>query len=206
MTTKLICITGADGAGKTTQITRVAEQLIRQGTKGLAVATIWDLMLDPETAPKIGVRSPADVDRLLGVLHPPARTLYFYLSFREVLTRALARGPQVILLNSYWYKYCATEIAHGADPGQSERLAEEIFPEPDLTFYLRVDPRDAFARKANLSSYETGFADPKTEAKFVDFQRRAQAFLEAQCEKRAWIGLEASEPREAVTARILERL
>ena len=205
-TPKLVCVTGPDGAGKTTQISRLAEALESQGKFSIAVATIWDLLLDPETAPKVGFRSPIEVDRFLQILSPLSRALYLYNCFNEALVRARARQPDVLLINSYWYKYYATEVAHGADAEQILAIAERVFAEPDTTFYLEVDPRAAFARKAVLSGYETGFAEPRSEEAFVAFQVKAQAALAEQARRRRWISLDGNEPIESLTGMILARI
>ena len=47
--TQLICVTGPDGSGKTTQIARIAEALSRRGKQKIVPMTIWDMLLDPST-------------------------------------------------------------------------------------------------------------------------------------------------------------
>lgn len=200
---RLICVTGADGAGKTTQIARLAQRLEREEKLKVAVATIWDLLLDPATAKKVRFESPQQVDDYLSVLGPTARALFLYHCFYQALELASKRQSDVVLLNAYWYKYYSTEVAHGGDPARLERLAE-VFPEPALTFILRVDPAQAARRKAGkFSGYESGFPAKRTEEAFVAFQRRAEPVLERLAAERGWAALDGVESADALTSRIL---
>jgi thymidylate kinase len=201
----LICVTGPDGSGKTTQIGKIAERLERKGGRKAVPVTIWDLLLDPATKGKIPFRSPAEVDAYLEVLHPTSRGLFLYHCFHQALALAQRRKPDVVLLNAYWYKYYATEVAHGGDP---ERLAHvaEIFPEPTLTFYLKVDPEEAFRRKAHLSGYETGFANPRSKEAFVAFQKKAHDVLDRLAKQKNWIELNGTESVDALTELIFKQV
>lgn len=191
---KMICVTGPDGSGKTTQIARIAEILERSGQHKVAAVTIWDLLLDPTCKGKVLFDDPAAVDRYLSILSPTSRALFLYHCFHEALELGKRRGADVLLLNAYWYKYYATEVAHGGDPALLRRLAEEIFPRPALTFHLGIAPEQAFARKERLSGYESGFARQKDEAAFVGFQRKAHEVLDALAKELGWVALDAREP------------
>ncbi len=202
---KLICVSGPDGSGKTTQITKLAERLVRRGKLKVVAVTIWDLLLDPASKHKVAFRSPAEVDAYLEILHPTARALFLYHCFFQALVQARKREPDLCLVNAYWYKYYATEVAHGGDPETLRRVAE-IFPEPALTFCLKVDPEEAFRRKERLSGYETGFANPRTKEAFVAFQTRAQQALEELAKSRGWVELNGRESMDSLTDAILARI
>ena len=47
---------------------------------------------------------------------PMARGLFLYHCFYQALELAKNRKPDILILNSYWYKYYATEVAHGGNP------------------------------------------------------------------------------------------
>jgi thymidylate kinase len=205
MEPRIICVTGPDGAGKTTQLRRIAEGLEKRGGRKVAPVTIWDLLLDPATRGKIMFKSPGEVDGYLQILSPISRTLFLYHCFYQALELAKARRPDVLLVNAYWYKYYATEVAHGGDAPTLLRLAE-IFPEPALVFYLQVDAEEAFRRKAVLSGYETGFANPRSKEAFLAFQARAHQALETEAERRGWIRMNGKEPAEPLTQMILARI
>jgi len=203
MHAKLICVTGPDGSGKTTQIAKLAERLTRKGKRKVVAVTIWDLLLDPASKHRTPFRSPAEVDSYLEILHPISRGYFLYHCFYQALAQAQRREPEICLVNAYWYKYYATEVAHGGEAGTLRRMAEP-FPEPSLTFYLHVDPEEAFRRKAHLSGYETGFANPKTKEAFIAFQARAQAALRDLRLERKWVELNGKESADVLTDSILD--
>lgn len=202
---QLICVTGADGAGKTTQIVHLAERLERGQGKKVAVVTVWDLLLDPGTQDLLAFDEPAQVDRYLSILGPTSRALFMFHCLFEALQLAQRKGADVLLLNSYWYKYYATEIAHGGDAAVLRKLAD-VFPAPDRTFYLRLGPEEAAERKAVLSGYETGFADPRSKEAFVAFQRPAHAALEALAQELDWTPIDATLGQKEQTELLLAEL
>lgn len=202
---KLVCVTGPDGAGKTTQIARIAEWLARDGTRRIAAVTIWDLLLDPSCRAKLLFEEPAQVDRYLSLLHPTSRALFLYHCFHEALVLARKRDADILLVNAYWYKYYATEIAHGGDRVVLRELAR-VFPTPALTFYLQVTPEDAFERKAQLSGYETGFAKERTKDAFVRFQRVAHGVLDHLADELRWVPLDGCAPVAELTRTVAERI
>lgn len=204
-TPKLIVVTGPDGSGKTTQITRLAELLERGGKHRAAAVTIWDLLLDPSCRGTLLFEEPAHVDRYLAILHPTSRALFLYSCFHEALVLARRRQADVLLVNAYWYKYYATEVAHGGDRALLRDLAR-FFPEPDLTFYLKVPPEEAFARKAELSGYESGFARERTREAFVAFQRTAHAELDRLADELRWLPLDGRAPAAELSRLLAERI
>jgi dTMP kinase len=145
------------------------------------------------------------VDKYLSILHPTSRALFLYHCFHEALELAKKRGADVILLNAYWYKYYATEVAHGGDRALLRQLAG-LFPEPSLTFYLDVDPGEAFARKAMLSGYETGFASPRSRDAFVAFQDTAHGVLDGLAKELGWVRLDGRTPMARLTEAMTDRI
>lgn len=199
--TQIICVTGPDGSGKTTQITKLAEALAGRGTN-VAAVTIWDLLLDPSVRGKVLFAEPQDVDRYLAVLSSTARAHFLYHCFHEAMALGSRRQADVLLVNSYWYKYFATEVAHGGDRELLRRLAAGFAP-PDRTFYLRVDPTVAYQRKDQLSGYETGFAEPRSEEAFLAFQRTSLGVLDDLARELEWIELDGRKKPEELTATLV---
>jgi thymidylate kinase len=198
----LICVTGPDGAGKTTQIARIAEALNKRGTKKIVPMTIWDMLLDPTTRGRIAFKSPAELDAFLEILHPMTRMLFLAHCLHAALDLALARKADMILANGYWYKYWATEVAHGG-PAEAMLGLMTVFPEPVITFFLDITAEEAFKRKAKLSGYETGFATERTLEAFTAFQARARPPLEQLAEEKRWVRLNGNEPASALSETIL---
>jgi len=202
---KLICVTGPDGSGKTTQIGRLAERLERRGKKKVAPVTIWDPLIDPQSKGRVPFESPQQVDDYLSILKPTSRALFLYHCFHQALELSKRRAADVYLLNAYWYKYYACEVAHGGDPATLQRLAE-VFPEPAVTFHLRIEPAEAAKRKVRLSGYETGFASPRTKEAFVEFQHRAHRAMNDLAAQRGWVELNGTESIDALTDTLLSKI
>jgi thymidylate kinase len=198
-------VTGPDGAGKTTQIVRIADALSKRGKKKIVAMTIWDMLLDPSTRGRVAFKSPLELEPFLEILSPMARMLFLCHCLYEALDLAVARKPDVILANGYWYKYWATEVAHGGDPEAMLNLMK-VFPEPVLTFCLDIEIDQAFRRKAKLSGYETGFAAERTLEAFTAFQTRARPSLERLAQEKQWVRLNGNEPASALSETILRRI
>jgi thymidylate kinase len=202
---QLICVTGPDGSGKTTQIARIAEALAKRGKKKIVPMTIWDMLLDPTTRGRVAFKSPGELDAFLEVLSPMARMLFLAHCLYAALDLAVARKPDLVLVNGYWYKYWATEVAHGGDPEAMLGLMK-IFPEPALTFCLDISTEEAFRRKTKPSGYETGFAAERTLEAFSSFQARARPPLERLANEKQWVRLNGNESVHALSEAIVNRI
>jgi thymidylate kinase len=202
---QLVCVTGPDGSGKTTQIARIGEALSKRGKKKIVPMTIWDMLLDPRTRGRVAFKSPSELDAFLEVLNPMARMLFLAHCLYTALDLALARNPDIILANGYWYKYWSTEVAHGGDPDAMLDLMK-VFPEPALTFCLDIGAAEAFRRKTKPSGYETGFAPERTLDSFTAFQERARPALERLAREKNWIRLNGSESALALSETIISRI
>ncbi len=197
---RLICIAGGDGSGKTTQIARLSAALQAQG-HAIAPVTIWDAFLDTSVASKLPFRS-ADIYGYLKLLSPVSRAHFLFHALHLALELAGRRDADTVLLNAYWYKYFATEVAHGGEPSVLRQLAAG-FPEPDLTFYLTISPPDALARKRQRSDYESGYGDAD---EFLAFQERSQATIDTLADEFAWIRLDGATAPTDLTTAMLERI
>ncbi|MEV0355073.1 hypothetical protein AB0H71_03330 [Nocardia sp. NPDC050697] len=194
----LICVSGADASGKSTQVDALTAALTADGTDTVA-AGIWDALADPVLARHLPFRDRAAVLAYLRVLGPAARAHFLFHAVHTGLDLALARTPRIVLLNAYWYKYFATEVAHGGDP-VALRAAVTGFPAPALTFHLRVTPETALARRGERSDYESGYGDA---ARFLEFQRRSHRELDRLGAELGWVELDATADPAALTATML---
>jgi thymidylate kinase len=172
----IICVSGADGSGKSTLVGELAKALSIS-----SVVTIWDLMADPRARPIFSSKD--QLQAFLGVLQPESRSLFLM----SCLKAAMDRAPDgLILVDSYWYKYLANELALGADAVRL-RGVSALFERPTLTFHLELAPVVAAARKqGTFSPYECGLRAP-TAGNFVDFQSRTgpivKQLIEGDCPK-----------------------
>lgn len=190
----LVCVAGGDGAGKSTQIAELAAALRARDIRP-AIVSAWDALSDPIVARRLPFGRRSEVHEYVRVLGPGSRPHFMFHALHVAYERALAKSPDVILLNAYWYKYFATELAHGGDPALL-RAWTLGFPPPVRTFYLRISPETALERKSLRSDYESGYGDA---AAFVEFQGRSQQVLEELCAEMNWTELDGTLPPEELT-------
>lgn len=162
---KLICITGGDGAGKSTLVDALVKQI-----PDVYEADIWDLLDSPTES--LPFQSKKQIDAFLCALTPDSRLLFLAHALMWSIDMAMASDKSVILLNSYYYKYFATELALDADALLVTALAER-FPQPDLVIHLDLALDEAVQRKKVLSRYECGLSNKPSPASFLDFQAKA---------------------------------
>lgn len=170
--TPIIAITGPDGSGKSTLINKLQANIA-----DVAVVSIWDLLTDPATAGMLPFRHPKEVDAYLERLEPLARAYFLFHCYQAALDLAYKKEAALIIADGYWFKYFATEVAHGAAWEQLVPLVEP-FPKPDLTILLTLAAREAGNRKAKYSGYECGFATERNAESFLSFQAKANKALD----------------------------
>ena len=141
---KLVVFEGPEGAGKTTQLKRLAERLAAIGTEFLAVRepggtqvgdAIRDILLHSERE----------------ITHA-AEALLFMASRAELIARqvrpALAKGS-LVLLDRFFLSTYAYQVAGRGLPEEDVRAANRLATgglRPDLTLLLDIPPREGLAR------------------------------------------------------------
>ncbi|MBN1182876.1 MAG: hypothetical protein JXB49_11350 [Bacteroidales bacterium] len=145
---KTICITGMDGTGKSTLIKSLAALY-----PSCYIATIWDLMTSQNKG--IPFNSKKDIDDFLCGLTPDSRLLFLAHAMKYSIDKALESYCEVVIIDSYYYKYFAMEKALGANVRLIESLIES-FPIPDIVLELVLPIDVAFERKTKFSNYECG--------------------------------------------------
>jgi dTMP kinase len=186
----LVAVEGIDGAGKSTQVARVAEALAREGYEVVRTH-------EPTDGPHgRRLRASATTGRLA-----PDDELETFIAdrrehVRELIAPSIAAG-KVVLVDRYYFSSMAYQGARGLDPAEIQRRNEEIAPRPDLLVILEIDARDGVARvnsrgKGNLFERED------------DLRRSAKIFdaITAPTPLR----LDATRAPEEITARILAAL
>lgn len=192
--TRLV-FTGTDGAGKSTQIRRTAARLTE---RGLAARrhNKWDV-LERDAFPECRfLGGPAATLRAcIAEMEGEARALFLFWLIATTADRAARDAPagagRVDLIDGYWYKHAAAELALGCSRPLVDALGAAL-PPPDHVLYLRVDPERALARKAELTRYECGLDPASSPASFLRHQRRLQATLDAWADERGWTVVDAN--------------
>lgn len=191
----LICVSGGDASGKSTQVAALAAALAADGLR-VAEVSIWDAFTDPYVASRLPFRDREEVFEYLRILGSGSRAHFLFHALHVALDRAAEQTPDVLLLNAHWYKYFATEVAHGGDPVVL-RAWTEGFPVPARTFFLEISPATALLRKEQRSDYESGYGDA---ASFVEFQTRSQEVLGQLCTELGWTRLSGTDDPADLTA------
>jgi thymidylate kinase len=172
---KLICVTGIDGSGKSTLI-----RSLQSAFPFSVTITIWDMMKNPEFKDSLLFETKQEIDEYLKLLEHPARILFLYHCLAQAMSigakEASKSNASLILLDGYWFKYAASEIAFGADAQEIIHLAQ-FFPKPDIVFRLALDSNVAFSRKESCSGYECGYEVGDSKTGFVSFQSRSAAAI-----------------------------
>jgi dTMP kinase len=142
---RTVALVGIDGSGKTTQAHLLADALAAQGVPASYRRNAGGRHWFGRLATVLGRR---DAEDLLGrrsmlVIESLLRWLAI---LRTLLRRAVIR--EVAVMDRYAVCQYASLRAHGARPAAERRarLAYRLFPRPDVTFLLAVDPEVAYQR------------------------------------------------------------
>jgi dTMP kinase len=150
---RLIAFEGVDGAGKSTQLRRLADALRGAGRSVVETREPTDGAWGRRI--RAMARSGARVA-------PEEELRWFVEDRREHVARVLrpgVAGGAVVLTDRYFLSTVAYQGARGLDPQRLLAEAEAEFPLPDLALVLHVDPAAGLARVASRG----GVAEPAFE-------------------------------------------
>lgn len=187
-----ISFEGPEGAGKTTQIQRLAKQLEAQGRTVL-------LSREPGGTPLGNRVREVLLDPALDIAPLPEFLLYSASRaqlVQEVIRPALARG-ECVLLDRYADSSLAYQgYGRGLDLAFLRGLTEQVTGGlwPGLTILLDIEPQDGLARVT-----QRGQADRLEQADLAFHVRVAQGFLAlAQAEPQRFCVIDAQQEADAV--------
>ncbi len=147
----LIVLEGIDGAGKTTQINRLAE--VYEG-EGFAVV----VGKEPTDQSRWGIQIRSSARD--GRLGPEEETEAFIADRRQhvaaVIRPALEAG-KIVLLDRYYLSTVAYQGVRGIDPVGLLERNEEFAPQPDVAVILEVSPEVGLSRIASRGDSQTHF-------------------------------------------------
>lgn len=197
----LITVVGGDGAGKSTLSRLVAQRMTEQGHR-VGHAERWDIVANPEY-PSARLLAPDVPAARACVAEMPNQPRFLFLIWSIAMSLLGRRSPDaagtLTVLDGYWMKHAAAEIAYGLDPKWAESVVGGL-PQADLVVYLRLDPENAWSRKqdGDLIPYECGMDEGCTRDSFVRHQRRIIAILDDWSRRYGWMEIDAFAPLDAV--------
>lgn len=204
-----ICVVGADGAGKTTQIKALADAAAARGHP-VEHAGLWRV-LEPDRHPECRFLA-SDRQQLrvcISEMDGPARALFLLWMHASTAMRSRSGAPEggLLLLDSYWYKHAAAELAMGAPEAMIMAIGQAL-PAPDMVVLLDVDPDTALRRKraAGLTAYECGCDREKRPERFLDHQAAVRSRLLDWAHAHSWQVVDARQPADRVRQSVIEVL
>lgn len=192
---RTVALVGIDGSGKTTQALRLAAELtasgIPAGYRRNAGGRHW-------VGRVAGFLGRGDAEDLLGrrLMLVVESALRWLAILRTTLRRLLARD--IAVMDRYAVCQFASLRARGARPSAERRarLAYRLFPAPDVTFLLAVDPAVA-QQRIDRRGY-----DHET----MDYLRAADAAYRSLPEYRNFVVIDANGSPDQVAAAIQAEL
>jgi thymidylate kinase len=189
----IVAIDGPDGAGKSTHVELLRGWLERCGVD-CTVVSKWDV-LDAEHHPEarfLRGTDRQDLTACVAEMPLPARSLFIMWLYAETAARAerLARAGDVVLLDGFWMKHAAAELAYGADRALVETIVAGLGA-VDAVLYLDVTPEEALRRKGGaLTPYECGLDASRDTAKFLARQAAIRDQLLEWADRDGWLQVE----------------
>lgn len=205
MEPRWICITGPDGAGKSSLIRELLEEEKLSNGKKIKEVSIWDQFHLPEERRYIHIKSKQHVDQYLNSLAPASRTFFLLHCLVQSMEMARQEKVELAFLNGYWYKYMASEVAHG---GQMDTLIKwaKVFPEPEMIFSIQVPVTVAAVRKTAYSGYESGFPTQRDQITFLRFQTKVHAAFEQIMKGKPVHLLDGQQPLAVLKNQVLNKM
>jgi dTMP kinase len=192
---RTIALIGMDGSGKTTQAHRLADDLAASGYRAAYRRNAGGRHWFGRLAPVFGRRDGDDLLGRRGMLF--AEFVLRWFSLARTLLRRLITGETAVM-DRYAYCQYASLRARAAGPSAERwaRRAYRLFPAPDVTFVLLVDPAVAYSRiEARGTDHEE-----------MDYLRAADGAYRSLPEFPRFVMIDANGTPDQVAAEIRSRL
>ncbi|GID55685.1 thymidylate kinase [Actinoplanes couchii] len=192
---RTIALVGIDGSGKTTQARTVAAELAAAGFPAVYRQNAGGRHWFGRIAVMVGRTDAEDLLGRRGTLAVES-VLRWFAIVRTLLRRAVTR--EIAVMDRYAVCQFASLRAHGARPAaiRRARLAYRLFPQPDVMFFLAVDPEVAQDR-IERRGYDT---------ETMDYLMAADAAYRALPEYPRFVVIDANGTPEQVTKAIRTEL
>ena len=169
----------------------------------------WDIVDNPAfPAARFLKANVKDIRSCVADMPNPARLLFLLWLMSMAMSADCGKHAkeEIVLIDGYWMKHVASEIAYGLDENWTRNVAAAL-PVPDLVIYLQLSPEEAWLRKrGSLVPYECGMDASCPESGFLAHQRRIQGFLDSWRDRYGWTTVDASALFSNVLDSVIERI
>jgi thymidylate kinase len=202
----LVAVVGPDGAGKSTLTSLLADRLTTAGRPASRVDR-WDIIGDPNYPTASCVSTVREARSCAARMSTTPRLLFLlWASVLALTDRDGGLAGETVLVDGYWMKHAASEIAYGADPDWVAAVAGGL-PPADLVVYLRLDPEVAWHRKDGRPlPYECGMDPLCGHDSFVSHQRAVVAVLDQWATRYGWLTVDAELPPDIQADQLMETI
>lgn len=202
----IAAIVGADGAGKSTVVQALRERL----GDDTRVIDRWDIVGNSEEYPTADFIKPEKryVRTCSALMSAESRLLFLlWTSIASVVERKSAEPPgSVVLLDGYWMKHAASEIAYGLDQRWVEQVVAGL-PGVDIVLYLCSDPETAWSHISDrVVPYECAMDLTCAKPSFMDHQKKIHEVFDAWADWPGWVTVDARQPLDAVIDEAIQRI
>ncbi|GLZ29809.1 hypothetical protein Lesp02_19990 [Lentzea sp. NBRC 105346] len=191
----MVSIVGADGVGKSTVTAALRERVPAR------LVDRWDIVGNQDYPTASCLVDDTRVVRSCAARMSSTPRLLFlvWASVMAITDNSSGWDPDsVLLLDGYWVKHAASEIAYGADPAWVEAVTAGL-PPSDLVIYLRSDPETAWLRKGgDVLPYECGMDMSRSRESFLAHQREIHRVLDRWSARHGWVEIDARRPLDLV--------
>jgi dTMP kinase len=195
----IVALAGSDGVGKTTILLRLVDELISNGHSARAVGR-WDIVDNPAYPStrflKADIR---DLRNCVAAMPPTPRLMFLLWTMHMSLSPYDAEGERsIIIVDGYWMKHAASEIAYGVDESYVAALTDRL-PRADLTFLLDAPLEHLYERKAgDLVPYECGMDPACSRESFITHQTKIRATLARWTAAFGWTSIDVARPVDQI--------
>jgi dTMP kinase len=191
----IVALAGTDGVGKTTILRRFIDALLEKGHSARAVGR-WDIVDNPAYPATRFIKSDIqDLRDCVAAMPPIPRLMFLLWAMHMALEPHLAdRERSIIVVDGYWMKHAASEIAYGVDEDRVASLTKGM-PPADLTFLLDASPDQLYERKiGDLVPYECAMDPLCSRESFITHQTKIRGTLGRWSRTFHWINIDVTRP------------
>ncbi|MFE1281222.1 dTMP kinase [Klebsiella aerogenes] len=207
----LINLLGCDGCGKSTQLRQVIPWLeahYSQPVRSISKKDALNITAIPE-ARYFGCDYHTLMFEILPEMRGASRALFIFNLLAIPLCHQPVQNDEIVILDGGWQKHVATEMALGLDEQWLTNLAD-IFPKPDLTIFLDVDPDTILEwrrqKNGTHAPYECGNQSNCSDALFLEQMNKVYRILLRQSREQNWTRIDGKKTTTEVFQAITQTI